>query len=114
MKIWAVAPDEFIALAEEKLLIYDVGNHILLLACDFLKRLQDEGFHETSVAVNISGIQLLREDFVENLQQNSFHQKRSRSHWNSKLLRRYCSTILARSTKHGRGNQKNGYSHFIG
>ena len=67
-----VAPDEFIALAEEKLLIYDVGNHILLLACDFLKRLQDEGFHETSVAVNISGIQLLREDFVENLQQKLF------------------------------------------
>ena len=39
-----VAPDEFIALAEEKLLIYDLGNHILLLACDFLKRLEDEGF----------------------------------------------------------------------
>lgn len=26
-------------LAEEKLLIYDVDNHILLLACDFLKDL---------------------------------------------------------------------------
>lgn len=67
-----VAPDEFIALAEEKLLIYDLGNHILLLACDFLRRLQDEGFHETSIAVNISGIQLLREDFVENLRQKRF------------------------------------------
>nr|WP_319219427.1 bifunctional diguanylate cyclase/phosphodiesterase [uncultured Trichococcus sp.] len=67
-----IAPDEFIALAEEKLLIYDLGNHILLLACDFLQRLQDEGFHETSVAVNISGIQLLREDFVENLRQKLF------------------------------------------
>ena len=67
-----IAPDEFIALAEEKLVIYDLGNHILLLACEFLKRLQNEGFHETSVAVNISGIQLLREDFVENLQQKLF------------------------------------------
>ncbi|MGA9517999.1 MAG: GGDEF domain-containing phosphodiesterase [Trichococcus sp.] len=67
-----IAPDEFIALAEEKLLIYDLGNHILLLACDFLQRLQNEGFHETSVAVNISGIQLLREDFLENLQQKLF------------------------------------------
>lgn len=67
-----IAPDEFIALAEETLLIYDLGNHILLLACEFLNRLQDEGFHETSVAVNISGIQLLREDFLENLQQKLF------------------------------------------
>lgn len=67
-----IAPDEFIALAEEKLLIYDLGNHILLIACEFLKRLQDEGFHEMSVAVNISGIQLLREDFVDNLRQKCF------------------------------------------
>lgn len=70
--IGQVAPDEFIALAEEKLLIYDLGNHILLLACGFLERLQDEGFHETNIAVNISGIQLLREDFVENLRQKRF------------------------------------------
>lgn len=67
-----IAPDEFIALAEEKLLIYDLGNHILLLACEFLERLQTEGFHETSIAVNISGMQLLREDFVENLRQKCF------------------------------------------
>lgn len=73
-----IAPDEFIALAEEKLVIYDLGNHILLLACDFLRRLQDEGFHETSVAVNISGIQLLREDFVENLQQKLFLSEKNR------------------------------------
>lgn len=73
-----IAPDEFIALAEENLLIYDLGNHILLLACDFLQRLQDEGFHETSVAVNISGIQLLREDFVENIQQKLFLSDRIR------------------------------------
>ncbi len=73
-----VAPDEFIALAEEKLLIYDLGNHILLLACDFVKRLQDEGFHETSVAVNISGIQLLREDFLENLQKKLFSSEKGR------------------------------------
>ena len=71
-KLGQISPDEFIALAEEKLFIYDLGNHILLLACDFLQLLQDEGFHETSVAVNISGIQLLREDFVENLQQKLF------------------------------------------
>ena len=77
-KLGQVAPDEFIALAEEKLLIYDLGNHILLLACDFVKRLQDEGFHETSVAVNISGIQLLREDFLENLQKKLFSSEKGR------------------------------------
>lgn len=64
-----IAPDEFIALAEKKVLINELGNHILLLACDFLRRIRREGFHETSIAVNISGIQLLREDFVENLHQ---------------------------------------------
>lgn len=69
-KLGQIGPDEFIALAEEKLLINELGNHIILLACEFLKKIQDEGFNEITVAVNISGIQLLREDFVKNLHQN--------------------------------------------
>jgi diguanylate cyclase (GGDEF)-like protein len=76
--IGQIAPDEFIALAEEKLLIYDLGDHILRIACGFLERLQAEGFHETTIAVNISGIQLLREDFVENLHQKLFLSEKGR------------------------------------
>lgn len=42
-KLGQIGPDEFIALAEEKLLINELGNHIILLACEFLKKIQDEG-----------------------------------------------------------------------
>jgi len=62
-----IPPDEFIALAEEKLLINELGNHILKLAIDFLARMQKQGLSDVTLAVNISGIQLLREDFVEAL-----------------------------------------------
>lgn len=65
-----IGPDEFIALAEEKLLIFDLGHRILKLACTFIGKLQAAGFTDLTVAVNISGIQLLREDFLEKLQQS--------------------------------------------
>lgn len=64
-----IGPDEFIALAEEKLLIFDLGHQILKLACTFIGQLQDAGYSDLTVAVNISGIQLLREDFLDRLQQ---------------------------------------------
>ena len=109
-----VAPDEFIALAEEKLLIYDLGNHILLLACEFLERLQDEGFHETSIAVNISGIQLLREDFVENLQQKLFLSEKVRKSLEFEITESVLFDHFSQINETFRGNQKNGYSHFAG
>ena len=65
-----IGPNEFIALAEEKLLIFDLGHQILKLACTFIGQLQDAGYTDLTVAVNISGIQLLREDFLEKLQQS--------------------------------------------
>ena len=65
-----IGPNEFIALAEEKLLIFDLGHQILKLACTFIGQLQDAGYSDLTVAVNISGIQLLREDFLEKLQQS--------------------------------------------
>ena len=64
-----IGPNEFIALAEEKLLIFDLGHQILKLACTFIGQLQDAGYSDLTVAVNISGIQLLREDFLDRLQQ---------------------------------------------
>jgi EAL domain-containing protein (putative c-di-GMP-specific phosphodiesterase class I) len=62
-----VSPFEFIAIVEEKLLIYDLGNQILLLAIEFMNHLRKQGYEDVGIAVNISGIQLLREEFLESV-----------------------------------------------
>ncbi|MDK2780811.1 MAG: hypothetical protein PWP61_1108 [Trichococcus sp.] len=67
-----IPPDEFIDLAEKNLLINELGNHILLLAADFLGRMYAQGIDDITLAVNISGVQLLREDFVEYLQNSPY------------------------------------------
>ncbi|MPW27299.1 EAL domain-containing protein [Alkalibaculum sp. M08DMB] len=58
-----ISPIEFIEIAERKHLIAALGNLILKKACEFSKRLNELGFTEQKIAVNISGIQLLRDDF---------------------------------------------------
>jgi EAL domain-containing protein (putative c-di-GMP-specific phosphodiesterase class I)/GGDEF domain-containing protein len=60
-----VPPNEFIAIAEEKHLIITLGEHILRRACTFSRELEDLGYPDIIVAVNISVVQLLRADFVE-------------------------------------------------
>jgi len=67
-----IPSDKFIALAEKNLLINELGNHILLLAADFLGRMYAQGIDDITLAVNISGVQLLREDFVEYLQNSPY------------------------------------------
>lgn len=62
-----ISPVEFIATAERKLLIYDLGRLILKKSCEFLKRLDEIGFDNISIAVNISAMQLLRDDFVDDV-----------------------------------------------
>lgn len=62
-----ISPVEFIDIAEKRLLIYDIGNLILHRVCNFIKKLNDSGFGDISVAVNISGIQLLRGEFVQDI-----------------------------------------------
>lgn len=64
-----VSPLEFIDIAERELLIHDLSRHILRLACEFVRALHQAGHENQSVAVNISGIQLLRDDFVEDTKQ---------------------------------------------
>ena len=59
-----IPPDEFIAIAENNLLIFDLGLIILQQACQFIQKLQQTGYANISVAINISGHQLLREDFL--------------------------------------------------
>lgn len=65
-----ISPYEFIAIAEEKLLIYDLGNQILRQALEFLNSLKEKGYGYIDVAVNVSGIQLLREEFIDSIKKN--------------------------------------------
>lgn len=65
--IGPVSPPEFIGIAEANFLIYDLGKVILKTACDFLGQLKQMGYGELTVAVNVSGIQLMRDEFPEDL-----------------------------------------------
>jgi EAL domain-containing protein (putative c-di-GMP-specific phosphodiesterase class I) len=53
------------------MLIYDLGNHILRQACKFLKKINDMGYDDIKVSVNISVIQLLRDEFVKDISPNN-------------------------------------------
>lgn len=66
-KYGEVPPMKFIEIAEKKNLIVPLGNMIFTKACRFARKLQDKGFDDIRVTVNISGLQLLQEDFVENI-----------------------------------------------
>ena len=60
-----VAPSEFIPLAENMQLIVPIGLQIMRKACAFLKQLEEDGYHDVKVAVNVSAIQLFRNEFLE-------------------------------------------------
>ena len=64
-KLGEISPGEFISLAEKRMLMYDLGNLIMLKAFDFLILLRGSGFDDISLAVNISSIQILRNEFTE-------------------------------------------------
>lgn len=60
-----ISPMEFIDVAERTQLIVPLGNFILKQASEFIRDLIDKGHKDIKVAVNISGIQLLRYDFTD-------------------------------------------------
>ena len=60
-----VSPMEFVEVAEKKMLIVPLSNLILRMAGRFARTLEDRGLDGVKVAVNISGLQLLRDDFTE-------------------------------------------------
>lgn len=64
-----ISPVRFIEIAEKRHLIYDLGKQILHKACEFIKNANENTAHSISVAVNISGIQLLRDEFVEDIRE---------------------------------------------
>jgi len=60
-----VSPVEFVEVAEKRMLIVPLSNLILRMAGRFARTLEDRGLDGVKVAVNISGLQLLRDDFTD-------------------------------------------------
>ncbi len=60
-----VSPLRFIKIAEDTRMIIGIGNWVLESACRFLKLLNDMGYRELMISVNISIIQLLQPGFSE-------------------------------------------------
>jgi EAL domain-containing protein (putative c-di-GMP-specific phosphodiesterase class I) len=63
-----ISPVEFIPIAEKTKLIVPIGWKIARLAFLFLKRINNAGFCDISMAINVSAIQLLKRHFIEDLQ----------------------------------------------
>jgi len=57
-----VMPTQFIPLAEESGMIVAIGEWVLRESCNTLADWHRAGFHEMSMAVNVSAVQLLRSD----------------------------------------------------
>ncbi|NCD09218.1 MAG: EAL domain-containing protein [Negativicutes bacterium] len=66
-KMGKIAPCEFIPLAEQMQLIVPIGLKIMRMACTFLQTLQTAGYHNTTIAVNVSAIQFFRAEFVDDI-----------------------------------------------
>lgn len=64
-----ISPLEFIPIAEETQLIVPVGKIIMIKALEFLYRLNNEIDKDIKMAVNVSGIQLLRDDFFDEIKE---------------------------------------------
>ncbi|MGQ3890179.1 EAL domain-containing protein [Legionella sp. CNM-1927-20] len=64
-KLGMLAPNSFLSTAEKTGLIIPIGNWVLRTACLQTKRWQEAGFSDLTVAVNISGSQILRKDFIQ-------------------------------------------------
>ncbi len=62
-----IMPNKFLKVAEDTHMIVPIGEWVLRNACIFLKRLQQEGFPNKTVAVNVSRMQILQDDFVGNV-----------------------------------------------
>lgn len=60
-----VSPLKFIKIAEDTHFIIPLGEWVLDQACIFMKKLQENGFTDLTISVNISTLQLLQFDFTE-------------------------------------------------
>ena len=66
-KLGQVSPVEFIPVAEKTKLILPVGNKVIQRSLEFLRTIEEHGYSDVSVSINISAVQLLKNDFVSRL-----------------------------------------------
>lgn len=64
-KLGELSPIEFIPIAEESGLIIELGEWILREACTFNKSLENMGYDNLIVSVNISSLQMKRSGFID-------------------------------------------------
>jgi diguanylate cyclase (GGDEF)-like protein/PAS domain S-box-containing protein len=64
-----VSPADFIPLAEDTGQIVELGKQVLNKACRDMVRLQQAGFRECTVAVNVSPVQVRKEGFITTVQE---------------------------------------------
>lgn len=62
-------PDEFIELAEETSMIAEIGHWVLLEACKQLKKWQDTGYSDITIAVNLSARQFKDPELIETVEE---------------------------------------------
>lgn len=62
-----VSPLEFIPIAEKTKLIIPIGEEVIRMSLQFLKKINERRDEKVSVSINISAIQLLKPDFVDRL-----------------------------------------------
>jgi len=64
-----ISPLQFIPITEKTKLIIPLGDSIILQALRFLNTLQNSGYADIGISINISAIQLLKHDFITHLLQ---------------------------------------------
>lgn len=62
-----IPPPRFIEIAEKNQLIIELGRFVLTKSCEFLVELEDQGFPDQIIAVNVSAIELFQDSFAANL-----------------------------------------------
>ncbi|MEK4509271.1 ABC transporter substrate binding protein [Paenibacillus sp. FSL K6-2524] len=60
-----VSPLSFIKIAEDSRLIVPIGEWVLRESCGFIKGLQEQGYKNYHISVNISVVQLMMDDFTD-------------------------------------------------
>lgn len=63
----SIPPAEFVPVAEESGLIFELGEHVLRQACRLVTQLHHDGLEEFYISVNVSAKQILNRAFVDML-----------------------------------------------
>lgn len=63
-----IPPDEFIPLAEESNLIFELGDWVIFSVCRQIQKWQEEGLEVVPISINISAKRFLKDDLADKLQ----------------------------------------------